>query len=252
MLLRCDRPVADRNATEEANQQGASLSYADTGKSMLAVQDRCKVSAQRITQTSSAVLNQGRHRTHHAHIGWKEIMRKILRYPLVALLALVSTVATSLTVAAPAQAYDTSGSWRWVSFNSGTCNALYGFNYSVGSNGDYCVVDGISYKKDPGGVALYATYTVNPCCNAKKVFRVEWHPNGERLRVCDLAGDGDTIYARLAYKSYNWYYESVLGTSAGNCKDGNYSYIDGTEIYVNLYDNSSPSDFMAGFYNLRA
>lgn len=170
-----------------------------------------------------------------------------------ALLTLVSTIATSLTVTAPAHAYDNdAGLWQWVSFNSSTCDSKGGFDYAAWSSGDYCVVEGVSYKKDPNGVALYATFTPNYCCGGRKAFRVEWHPNGEHLKVCDLAGDGDTIYAKLAYKSYNWYYESVLSTSAGNCKDGNYSYIDGTEIYVNLYDNSSPSDFMAGFYNLRA
>lgn len=178
-------------------------------------------------------------------------MHKTRRILLMALLTLVSAIATTLTAAAPANAYS-DGAWRWVSFNSGTCSSLYGFDYTVRSSGNYCIVDGVSYEKDPGGVALYATFTPNPCCNTSKAFRVEWHPNGEHLKICDTAGDGDTIYAKLAYKSYNWYYESLLGTSSGNCKDGNYSYIDGTEIYVNLYDNSSQSDFMAGFYNLRA
>lgn len=181
-------------------------------------------------------------------------MRKVLKYPVMALLALVTAAATSTVVAAPAHAYG-DGLWRWVSFNTGNCGAVGGYDFSVGSSGDYCVAGGIKFRKDSGGVGLMATFTPDYCCGGNTEFRVEWHPHGEHLKICDLSNDGDTIYARLRYKSYNWYWKNLVGTPGSSasveCADANYSFVEGSEIRVYLYDNKSMSDFMAGFYNLR-
>lgn len=182
-------------------------------------------------------------------------MRKGLRNRLVALLTLVGAMVGSLTVATPAHAYG-DGLWQWASFNTGNCNRVGGQSFSISSSGDYCVVEGVKYRKDSGGVGLFAQFTPNYCCGGTKAYRVEWHPYGEHLKVCDLKNDSDTIYARLQYKSYNWYWESTVsppGTSAVvECRDANYSYVEGTEIKVYLYDDSARTDFMAAFYNLRA
>lgn len=189
-------------------------------------------------------------RIHHSG---KENMRNTLKRRFAVMLTLAGVVVGSLAIASPAQAYS-DGLWRWVSFNTGNCNTVGGYDYGVSSSSDYCTVDGIRYTKDSGGVALYATFTPNYCCGGTKAFRVEWHPHGEHLKVCDLSNDGDTIYGRLKYKSYNWYWQSRLrppGTSDSvECSDGNYSYVEGTEVRIYLYDDEAMSEQMAGFYNL--
>lgn len=183
-------------------------------------------------------------------------MRKFLIRTLMAVVGIASVLAASLTVAAPAHAYENgSGLWQWVSFNTGNCNQVNGSGFGVGETEDHCVVNGVNYKKDSGGVGLMAQFIPNYCCGGTKAWRLEWHPNGERLKVCDLSNDGDGIYARLKYKSYDWYWEDRVSPPGSDatveCREANYSYVEGTEIRIYTYDDAAMSDSMISFYSLR-
>ena len=180
-------------------------------------------------------------------------MRK-LRKPLMACVALIGLMATSLAVAGPAQAYTNADvSWKMGWINTGTCAVLSGSDYTGYSSGDYCVLGGSSFKKDSGGMAFKAEAFTNGVRRAK----FEFHPHGEHLKVCDTSNDGDSIHAVLKYLvGSKWEYKPLAsppGTSAEyECTDKNYSFDEGHKLMVEMYDNTSMTDWMASAADMRA
>lgn len=105
--------------------------------------------------------------------------------------------------------------------------------------------------------ALMATYKIEAYTDEGRKAKIEFHPHGEHLKVCDTSDDGDSIHVALQYQiGSTWYTKPLVsppGTSAAyECTDVNYSFAEDRDIRLKVYDNTSKSDYMATFSGMRA
>lgn len=177
-----------------------------------------------------------------------------LRKPLMAFFTIMGLAAAPLAVAGTAQAYTNADvDWKHGSITTGKCGVSQWSHYTGHEDGDYCVLGGTSFRKDSGGIA----YKIEAYTSEGRKAKIEFHPYGEHLRVCDTSNDGDAIHVALQYMSGGaWSTKALVSppgtSSAVDCADVNYSFDEGVDIRLKVYDNTSKSDYMATFSDMRA
>jgi hypothetical protein len=171
-----------------------------------------------------------------------------------ALVMIMGLAATSLAVSGTAQAYPNADvDWKHGAITTGKCGVSQYSHYTGYDNGDYCNLGGTNFTKDSGGIA----YKIEAYYDGTKRARIEFHPYGEHLKVCDLSNDGDSVHVALQYMAGGAWWTKTLVSPPGtsnvvDCTDVNYSFDEGVDIRLKVYDNTSKSDYMATFSGMRA
>ncbi|MEU6845015.1 hypothetical protein ABZ930_24400 [Streptomyces sp. NPDC046716] len=153
--------------------------------------------------------------------------------------ALLSAAGALAAATAPAQAYGPNPKVAAVYRDTGTCPCRGG-----------ALTDpygGTSFARDPGGYAVKLELTRG----RSFVGKVEFHPDGEKLRVYDTKNDDDTFYVHVTYTSGRTTHDLGTYTAPGTAavvdhmtKD--FDIPEGAGVDISVYDDARLTDYIGG------
>ncbi|MFJ4717243.1 hypothetical protein [Streptomyces sp. NPDC088785] len=156
-----------------------------------------------------------------------------------ALAAALLSVAGPLAAlpAAPARAYSPDPAVTAVYRDTGTCPCRGGALTDP--------FDGTTFARDPGGYAVKLELTRG----SSFVGKVEFHPDGERLRVYDTKNDHDTFYVHVTYTDHRAVHDLGTYTPPGTAAVADRTVKDfdipeGAGVDIAVYDDARLTDLI--------
>lgn len=165
------------------------------------------------------------------------------------LIAGLVVAACSFAAAGQAHAYPNASLIIHVAeFDTSTCTLLFGdidvftnTNGECQTKGDPDPLGSTIFTKDIGGVGV----KMEVFDSKGMVWKAEFHPFGEHLKIFDTRDDGDTIYAQVFLPDGTQKTFSAPGTNATIDKsDFNLDLPEGTDVFIEFTDDAAGTDLI--------